>query len=137
MSETTVTSYVTYYFPGTFFSEESGRPVGSRDPRQAAVNAPETAFAFTFHDVATTTAEVDGQEVKLASRAPNQSGRFYIDAEKLTADDVAAMGDDGRILLSNMRGNNWPVMLRCRTGNYQPLTEADQVITSDGVLAGA
>lgn len=133
----TTTTYVTYLMPGIMLSEETRRPVLHRDPRQAAIDAPSGAFAFTFHDQVTATTVVDGQEIPLSSRALNQSKRFYIDAEKLTAADIQAMEGDHRILLANMLGNHWAIMLRCRTGNYQPLEDGDQLVTSDGVMVGA
>ena len=134
---TETTTYVTYLLPGIMITEESVHAVAHRDPRQAAADAPADAFAFTFHDQVTATATVDGQEVPLTSRALNKSKRFYIDAEKLTYADVEALDGDHHILLANMRGNRWETMLRCRTGNYQPLEDGDQVITSDGVMVGA
>ena len=120
--------YVTYYFPGILFPEESSKPVPGRDVQAAARSAPEGAFAFTFHDTVTTTATVDGQEVALSSRPMNKTGRYYIDAQPFTADEVAALPGDHEILLSNMRANRWDTMLRCRAGNWQPLVPGDEIV---------
>lgn len=124
----TTASYVTYYFAGVFMSEESCKPIASRNEQTAAKFAPDGAFAFTFHDRVETTVSIGGRDIALTSKAINASGRYYINAEHLTASDVEAMGPDFRTLLANMRSNRWDAMLRCRTGNYQPLREGDSVI---------
>src|SRR5262249_9742468 len=100
---TTTTTYVRYLLPGAFFPEESVREVADRGPQEAARNAPDGAFAFAFHDRMSTTA--DG--VTLRSDPLNVSGRYYINAEPLTAGDVAALPGNHSILLANMRGNRW------------------------------
>lgn len=69
-------------------------------------------------------------EVPLASGERNKSGRFYIDAEKLNVADVEALPGDHTIMLDNMRCNRWPAVLRCRTGNFQPLQAEDSLVTT-------
>lgn len=122
--------YVTYYYPGILFPEESTDPIASRDARAAARFAPEGAFAFTFHDKVITTTTVDGQEVTLSSKPMNKTGRYYIDAQPFTADEVAALPGDHEIMLSNMRANRWDTMLRCRAGNWQPLEPGDEIVSA-------
>ena len=129
----TTTTYVTLFYPGAFFPEESVREVGTRDPEAIAREADPAVYAFSFHDKVTTTAIIDGQEIELGSRAINKSGRYYIDAERLTAADVEALPGDHSILLANMRGNHWDTILCCRPGNFQPLEEGDVVISSETV----
>jgi hypothetical protein len=124
----TTTTYVTYLYPGTFFAEESKRAVDRRDPQRTARGADPSVFAFTFHDEVTTTAVVDGQEVTLSSKAINKSGRYYIDAQPFTAAQVAALPGDHEIVLSNMRANGWDPILKCRTGNWQPLEPGDEIV---------
>lgn len=131
MSGTTVTTYVEYLSPGSFVSEESAVPVTGRDPARIAREAPASVFAFRFYDIATTTVTVSGKQVETKSGAINATARYYIDAEKLTAADVEALPGDHKILLSNMRGNGWDPILRCRTGNFQPLEDGDVVISSE------
>ena len=138
MSETTataaepvVTTYVEYLYPGSFFPEESAHPVTERNPGRVAQEAPGSVFAFRFYDVVTTKVMVGSEETGLASQPVNATGRFYIDAEKLTAADVEALPGDHRILLSNMRSNGWDPILRCRTGNFQPLEDGDVIISSE------
>lgn len=131
MSGATVTTYVEYLYPGAFFSEESATPVTGRDPARIAREASASVFAFRFYDIATTTVTVGGEQVETRSGAINATARYYIDAEKLTAAAVEALPGDHKILLSNMRGNGWDPILRCRTGNFQPLEDGDVVISSE------
>lgn len=129
-----VITYVTLLYPGAFFPEESSRQVASRDPEAVAREADPGVFAFYFYDVAVTTAVVDGQERKMASAGFSQSGRYYIDGESMTAAELlqwsATAGGDHRILRSNMEANGWERMVRCRTGNFQPLLDGDSVVSS-------
>lgn len=122
-------THVVYEHPGSFFAEESGRVVDHRDPQRAADSAPETAFAFTFHEIVTSTVVVDGEEVVTRSKPLNVSGRYYLGGELLTYAQVEALDGDHRILLSNMRGNGWDPIIRCRFGNFQPFRDGDKIVT--------
>jgi hypothetical protein len=126
---TATKTYVRYFTPGTIVSNEGVREVPERNPYQIARDLPSGAFAFEFFDKLVAVGEEGGQEVALTSGERNKSGRFYIDAEKLTATDVEALPGDHSILLDNMRGNRWPAVLRCRTGNFQPMQAGDSIIT--------
>ena len=128
----TVTTYVRSLSPGAFFPEDEAQVVSERDPATFARQAPASVFAFSFYDVASLDVDIDGQPVTLRSRAFGESGLYYIDAESLTAGDVEAMPGDHSILLSNMRGNGWATVLRCRTGNFQLLKDGDVVISTTG-----
>jgi hypothetical protein len=48
----------------------------------------------------------------------------------LTAKEVEEKYPDSRILLTNMRVNNWETVVRTRRGNFQPLAENDVVLNS-------
>lgn len=125
-------TYVEYLYPGAIVSEGTTEATPDRDPARVARIAPAKAFCFRFFDRAVATADVDGQEVELRSRPLRQSGRFYIDAVKLSYADVEAMGGDHKILLDNMRYNHWDYVLRCRTGNFQPPNSGDSVVSTAG-----
>lgn len=128
-----VTTYVEYLHPGSLWPEETTAPTEGRDPQRAASQAPETAFAFRFFDKVTMTIVADGEETELASPRTHLSGTYYIDADELTAADVAALPGDHRILRSNMRANRWEKVARCRTGNFRPLLDGDAIIrTGEG-----
>ena len=128
MTEPEITTYVEYLYPGSLFSESSARVVSGRDPGRAAREAPESAFAFRFYDRAEAGITVDGRPVMLRSAEFRATGRYYIDAEPLDAAAVAALPGDYSILLSNMRSNGWDVILRCRSGNFQPMRDGDTIV---------
>lgn len=132
MSEIKTTTYVRYLSPGSFFPEESSAAVSERDPRRIAAEAGSGVFAFAFYDVVTTTATAGGDEVRLSSKPLRESGLYYIDAEPLTAYQVGELPGDHSILLSNMRSNGWDTILRCRTGNFRPLEDGDEIVSSGG-----
>lgn len=124
-------TYVRYFMPGAFVPEEGTREVPERNPYEIARELPADVFAFEFFEkiAMNITLNESGDREQLASGERNRSGRFYIDAEKLTASDVEALPGDHRILLSNMRGNGWDTILRCRTGNFQPPLAEDSIVT--------
>jgi len=131
MTETATTpataTYVQYLHRGLIISEGSSRRVRERDAARCAREAEVSAFAFRFYD------EVTGfiGDDPVRSGPVRESGLYYIDAERLTAEDVAALPGDYSVLLDNMRGNQWPAVARCRTGNFQPLRPGDVVISSE------
>ena len=106
-SEATTTTYVAYMHPGTFFSEESIKPVDERNPQQQASDAPDSAFAFFYFDVVTTIVIVGGERIETSSGRHN-------------------------ILLSNMRDNGWDPIVRCRTGNFQPFETGKHELIKTG-----
>lgn len=130
LASVTTEQYVRYFFAGVIVAEESDRPIASREPVTAGKLAPEGAFAFEFYDKVTATVYVDGENLPMSSKHRNTSGRFYIDGERLTEEDVERLGGGYRVLLENMRSNRWPAVVRTRAGSYQPLYERDGIVSS-------
>lgn len=123
-NEASTTTYVAYQHPGSFFSEESVKPVGTRDPQQQANDALDNAFAFFYFDVVKSIVDIEGERIETSSGRRNISKTYYVNAELLDYDAVSALPGDYAILLSNMRGNGWSAIVRCRTGNFQPFEPA-------------
>lgn len=119
----------TYYIPGSFLSEEIVRPLDERSVHEALWKAPCGAFAFTLHDLADPPPDL-GPEYHVSAVPQNASGRYYIDGEKFTLAEVESWGDQFKVLASNMRSNDWSTIVKCRTGNYQPLERGDRIIPS-------
>jgi len=95
--------YVEYLYPGMLFPEESIIEVPSRDP-----------------------ADLNIQE--LTGKPKNRSPKYYVRGEIFSVDDLKALNNpDLRILISNMEGNDWPNVIKCHTGNYQPF-EAEDIL---------
>ena len=127
----TITTYVEYLFPGLIVSETSRHSVTHRDPAAIAREAAGDVFAFRFYDIVTTIVTAGGRDVETRSGEVDATGRYYIDAEKLTSAEVAALPGNHSILLDNMRANGWDPILRCRTGNFQPLKDGDVIVSSE------
>lgn len=121
------TTYVEYLYRGLIVSEGSSVPVAERDAARCAREASPGTFAFRFYDKVTGFIE----DTPVKSAPLRESGWYYIDAERLTAADVAALPGDYSVLLDNMRSNQWPAVIRCRTGNFQPMHADDMVISSE------
>lgn len=121
----------TYYYPGAFFSEDTTRDI-TAPTLAAAIDARPDDRWFAV-EVKRTPVKVfrsdDGDERVLSDGKPVKVAKWYV-GEEFTAEEVEAMGDDHRILFSNMRGNGWPTVCRTRAGNWQPV-EAGDVVLAD------
>lgn len=123
-----VKHYVTYYLPGTFFDEDETRSIPRRDVKLALKRVPKGVFAFEFWS---RTEVKDGGE-KLVGPAKDRSPRYYIGGTVMTADDVKRDVEDNDILLSNMRINKWPLVIRTSAGNIQPFEKGRALLDGKG-----
>jgi hypothetical protein len=114
MAETTK-HYVTFYYPGSFFDEDETREIAARGQ---IGKVPRGAFGYQEWD--REERSIDGETLK---GQPKNRGPMVYFGEVLTADDVKKLPGDHGILLSNMRGNNWPRVVRTVRGNFKPLTD--------------
>lgn len=112
-------TYVEFDLPGAFLSESSIREVASRDVTQ--LDIPPNAYAFRFYDIVT--AVVDGAELR--SQPINLSPRYFYGGRVMTRDEVVRELPDKKILLDNMRSNDWDRVIFCRTQNFQEFCAGD------------
>lgn len=109
-----LTHYVRFYYPGIMFSETSIQEIKENDD----VQIPKSCFTYEFFDM-----DLTGTEI-------NISGKHYI-GDVYTIEDIEKMQDPSLdILLSNMKCNNFPKVVKTNIGNYQPLKEGDIVVPS-------
>lgn len=120
--------FAEYLFPGFLFAEETTRELTKRSVAEGFNNAPEGAYCFTLYD--TEEAPDLGSDFNVTAKRKNVSGRFYLGGRVYTLEQVKAMGEEYRILAANMRGNGWERAIRCITGNWQPFTDDDLLITA-------
>ena len=125
-----IVTHVSYYYPGLIVSDESTKHVLDRDPEREAREADERAYAFYYFDIVSAVVSVEDIRVQTRSERRNISCTYYINGEVLDIDQVAELPGDNRILLDNMRGNEWTRVIRCRTGNFQPFEDSDILVTS-------
>lgn len=117
-----------YTLPGSFFNEEETVELPERSVEAAVQAAPKWAFAFKLYDSPLCDFEFPADLFRLVPIPQNESHRYYIGGTLYTVEEVEAMGDDFRILASNMRGNRWPHVIKTRAGNFQPFEEGDEIV---------
>jgi hypothetical protein len=120
-------TFVELFFPGAFVSENSQFKVETRDPQAIADMYP-NAYCIQFYDLTSKEVVVDGEKQRVSGKRKNLSPKYYPFGRVLNTDDVRKMPGDHHILIANMECNNWPKVVRCRTGNFQPFQEGDEVL---------
>ena len=123
--------FVTFYSPGTFFSEQTEKPIDSWDVDAAVQMAKgvkerygATPYGFRFSTRSRGPDDLD-------SKVTKQSAMYYIGGKVETLEEIAARNDPKEsILLSNMRCNKWKRVWTSTTGwkVTQPLERGDTVI---------
>ena len=114
--------FVEFHYPGTFVAETAVVEITSRD---ADFNIPKTCFGFVFFDREYVT--VDGEQ--LSGSRKNESNFWYF-GTVYTLHQLEVLNTNSKydVLLSNMKCNKWPRVVRTRCGNFQPLEAGDVVL---------
>lgn len=118
--------WVEFEHPGSFVSESSTLDITGPD---AKFDVPASAFAYTIwsrEDM-----RVDG---KVYRGDPVRHGKRVVFGTAYSVEQVETLHRSGEagdlgILLSNMRCNKWPQVIRTRRGNWQPLGKNVRVAT--------
>jgi hypothetical protein len=114
-------TYITYFYPGSFFAEESTSKVANRDIPK---DIPKSAFAFSFHD----REEIQSGGETLKGEKKNHSKRFYINGKVFTLAELKAAYPSNTSLIRNIENAGGDAIL-CRSGNWQVFDKGDQNIT--------
>lgn len=117
MSKTKRQHKAVFYSPGTFFNEESERPIESWDKAKAVKMARDVverygarpyAFRFVTVIVADPIDDGEGGTLNVLPRTVDQSGLHFLGGKVLSFDDLKRRNDPKEnILRSNMEGNGW------------------------------
>lgn len=90
----------------------------------AVAQAPASAFCFETYYLDEVDFEYDTERFKVVPLPQKQSeGRYYLGGEVFGVEEIRERIDtidSTGALLSNMEGNGWDQVIRCRTGNWQP-----------------
>ncbi len=131
MKGTVSAHFVTFYSPGTFFPEESTRPIAAWDvaaAKEMAHTVKErynaTPYGFKFTTRSRTAKDLD-------SKVTATSPMYYLGGTIETLAQVKARATEkDRILIANMEGNGWNRIIT-NTNSWratQPLTATDIVL---------
>ncbi len=120
--------FVTFVSPGSFFTEETTRDIGSWDPEVAmkmagGITERYGARPFGFYFTTRERGFLD-----FDSKETQKSGVYYLGGVISTLEDVIARDDpDEKIMLNNMECNGWDRMI-VNTNSYracQPFRKDD------------
>jgi len=107
-----------YYTPGAIVDEDFYMEVDEINPEKHAKELPKGAFMFNY--LYKREGKIDG--IEYCSIRKESTQRFHIDAKLLDKLQVKMLNIDGRydILLSNMKHNDYKLVIKERTGNVKP-----------------
>jgi hypothetical protein len=131
---------VTFYSPGTFFDEDTTKPIAAWDPVEAAKMATDIRerhgarpYGFQFSTVIVHSGIPDGEggTLKAEAKSVGRSGMFYITGKIQTYDEAS-----GSTLRSNMKYNDWPIVVETTNGyRHAGIFHAkDVIVDADGKI---
>jgi len=138
--------FVTFYSPGTFFAESSRREIAEWDPALAVAMAKDVVerhgarpygFRFSTDVVRDPVPDGEGGTLRVEGRQVADSPMHFLGGEVVTYDQVEARKDRKLdILLSNMRGNGWPLVIEVRNGYLStlPFAVTDLIVDATGAI---
>ena len=141
--------FVLFMSPGTMFDETTEKPIESWDISAALLmleriterhGAKPYGFQFLTKVIADPVDDGEGGTLKVQPKTVAASGTHFVKGRLRTVDDIAAEADTKeQILLSNMRGNDWPIV--CETTNGYRHTgrfeERDRLVGPTGEIVEA
>ena len=107
--------YVRYWFPGSFVSDDSTRPIDAPIPKGAYASQK-----FSRYET------LDPRGGKMVSQ-DYDLGRKRIVGTRYTTEEIERLPGDHAILLGNMRRNGWSPVVKCAQG-FLPLDKNDDVV---------
>lgn len=137
---------VTFYSPGTLFSEQSSKDIDSWDTKKAVemaekiterYNAKPYAFKFETWKTHAPVSDGEGGTLEVSPKLEKESGYYFLGGTLETYDDVVKRNlDSENILRSNMRGNEyWIVCINTNSfKSTMPFGEEDKIVDAAGVV---
>ncbi len=138
--------YVTFYSPGTFYPEQSTKPIGEYDTKEAVrmskevlerYNAKPHSFRFTTYIEVEDVPDGEGGFSKVEPKKVGESCTYYLGGRVRTIDEVKIKAcKEERILLSNMECNKEYVLIE-NTNSYRHtgfFYEKDCIVDDEGTI---
>ena len=113
--------YIIFYYPGSLVNEEETKLISSRKDK---IEIPKGSFGYRFFD----RTEILKNGEMLRGKPKNYSGMHYL-GRKMSLAEVKEELPRKRILISNMRGNNYKHVVKTIRGNFQPFEKGDKIIS--------
>jgi hypothetical protein len=107
--------WIRFFSPGSFVSNETDVVVNDIFTQACDIEFPDNAYAFKVFEREDV---VDGDSTFHGK--PKQIGKTYYHPDSFvrTAGQIESMDGDWKILLSNMRCNDWEYVVFTRWGNW-------------------
>src|SRR3954462_3453815 len=131
---------VEFYSPGTFFAETTTRPIGSWDVKEAIIlsrsiveryGAKPWGFRFLTHIVGSDVDDGEGGKLAVQPKEVERSVLYFLGGIVQAVADLEAEKDPKLdILISNMRCNHWPRVVRNSNSwrTYQPFIDGARLL---------
>jgi len=137
--------FVEFLSPGMMFDETTSKPIESPDIKLACKMAAKVeerhgarpyGFQFATCLVADPIDDGEGGKMEVSPKEIERSGTHYIDGVLKTVDELAKTEGERSILVSNMRGNDWPIVCETKNGYRHTgvFSEKDLVVSIDGKI---
>ncbi len=132
--------------PGTFYRETDSRPIEKRSIAIAVEmsksveqrhGAKPYGFYFQTRIVSEPIPDGEGGQLEVADKLVDESGTHFLTGTVETLDEIRRRADpDESILVSNMEGNKWPLMLVNRNSykSVHQFNEKDCVVDMAGTI---
>ena len=121
----TITSWVEYFIPGSFFSETEEKQLTTGSLTEAMASIPRNAYGFRLYEVVELSGILENGETIVQKKRQNESGMYYPGATVYTQDTVPNIG----FVQDNMRGNRWAHVVKTRKGTWQPFyADVDRIV---------
>jgi hypothetical protein len=139
---TKIRHFVTFYSPGTFMSESTTKDIPELHPPLAARMAREIEeryeakpYGFRFETRITHDPIPDGAggTLNVESKTTAKTGTYFLTGTVRAYSEISE-AKDTNILRSNMRGNDWPLMIE-NTNSYRtimPYEAGDCIVDANG-----
>jgi hypothetical protein len=122
--KTQLRHYAVVYYPGSFFPEEEIVDLESPDGVALTKKLKKAGKAFGFQMYRQTTA---GTGKEMLSGEPKKVGGRVLFGKAYTLKELEAKFPEHTTLISNMKCNKWKSVVKCPTGNWQPV-EGDDIV---------
>lgn len=124
--------YIKWLAPGAFFPEDWSEKLESKCLEVLSLKIPRDVYAFSFYDVKIVDAVDEEGVPHEISSIINKSCRYII-GEVFTVDQIKSLGEEFRILASNVSQYETKSGIKTHLGNWQPLLEDDVVLSVNEV----